>query len=97
SAEELVILLHENADSARRSQLQQHADGCSWCRTELHLLQVFEAGEIAPDEDAAVEGITRKLRARSAEIFQQPGVPVTVRRSWWRDLLSAGWVRPVGL
>ena len=62
--EELSQLL-----AGSQADLSQHVEACAYCRTELHLLQSFEAREVSPQLAENVGLIVEKLRERSTEIF----------------------------
>jgi hypothetical protein len=60
-----------------------HLKDCGYCRTELQLLQTFEAGETDSSEE--VQRVTEQLRQRSSAFREQrlaPPVP------WWRAMLA---------
>ena len=67
--------------------LVKHVATCPHCRTELKLMQMFESGEVRPDESAAVRQVVERLQAgrRAAEPERLP---------WWR-WLAAMRMRPV--
>lgn len=83
--EQLERILHGPALPA----LKQHVNECAYCRTEVDLLRMFEAGEPADGQAAAARAVAERLRARGMEVF-----PQSTRRPWWQALLGGGWVRP---
>ncbi len=87
----------EGADAKMRT----HADSCAFCKTELRMLETFREAEIPASDAAAVQQITGRLRAPSAQI--RPGVSVaTPSSSSWTErmiegIFGAGWLRPAAL
>lgn len=84
--EELAGLLSANPPAA----LAQHVASCAHCKTEVHLLRMFESGDVHAAEAPAVRQVAERLRERSAEIFPQ-------RQPWWSGLFAAPWLRPAAM
>jgi len=74
-----------------------HVETCAYCRAELELYQIFQAGEIEPGEAGAVSEITERLRARSQQSFGRERSQVAAGRSWWRTILATSWLTPAAL
>ena len=86
SNEMLSAALGPGADCPPLEQIDQpqwasHVADCSHCRTELELLHAFEANEMDPQMASQVRQITKRLQARSGEIF-----PVSERPGFWAEL-----------
>jgi len=79
SIEDLGHYLGERGDPAWRAGAESHISNCSHCRTELQLLQEFQAGEI---EARAVQRITA----------QQGRELAAAKPSWWQGLFTASWL-----
>lgn len=94
SIEDLGHYLEEKGDATWRSGVKSHLFTCAHCRTELHLLQEFQAGDIGDQEAPAVQAITAQLSGRSSEIFGWGGEPAAARPSWWKGLFTAPWLSP---
>jgi hypothetical protein len=91
---EALARLRDNESASPESA--RHLESCAYCRTELHLLQAFEAGA-AEDSDELRE-VTRRLHsmrlpAASVALAATPRA-AKIRRRWW-DLGFA--FRPLAL
>jgi hypothetical protein len=84
-------------DSTPAPALVEHIRSCAYCKTQIQLLREFTAGAVKESEKEAVRLITARLRERSGEIFDRPGVPRGAPQTWWRTLWRTPWLRPVGL
>lgn len=75
----------ESLASGATSQtgLAEHVKSCSYCQTELHLLQTFHAGAATKEERRTAE----LLQKRSKEIFRQTA-PAEKREPWWKVLFT---------
>lgn len=75
----------ESLASGATSQtgLAEHVKSCSYCQTELHLLQTFHAGAATKEERRTVE----LLQKRSKEILRQ-AAPAGKREPWWKALFT---------
>jgi hypothetical protein len=85
----------EGADAKTRA----HTASCAFCKTELRMLEAFREAEIPASDAEAVQQITGRLRAPSAQI--RPGVsiapPLSSSPSWTERIFGAGWLRPAAL
>jgi len=82
---ETLARFAENA-TAISLESARHVESCAYCRTELHLLQTYEAGAAAQDSEKLQE-VTRRL-GRMQLPTAAPGVPakarpVNARERWW--------------
>lgn len=92
--EELELLLGDPAQV--RPAVAQHVESCPYCRTELDLLREFRSGTLRASEAEPVRLITKRLRARSAEILSFPN-QADAREPWWRAFWTARWLTPAAL
>jgi hypothetical protein len=83
--------------SAPPAALAAHVESCGSCRTEVQLLEEFQAGSPRETEAAAVRSIALRLRERSSEIFKPERASVRAREPWWRLFWSAPWFTPAAL
>jgi hypothetical protein len=95
----LDALVELAEDTTTPASLAQHLNSCSNCRTELHLLRTFQAGETQQNR-ADVRRITEQLRKRQFEVTSV-AEPVTraftaPRASWWRSLFTVRRLAPAG-
>src|SRR5215469_13523579 len=70
------------SEPASQSGLAVHVKSCSYCQTELHLLQTFRAqdvGQMSDDERRTAA----LLQKRSQKIIRQ-SLPADERLPWWR-------------
>lgn len=81
--EQLTIHLAFTADDPLRAAAEAHLKGCLNCRTELQLLNEFEAGAMLPGEADAVKWISSRLTAGQSKREPSPG-------AGWRRWLSPG-------
>lgn len=63
-------------------ELTRHIESCTYCQTELHMLQMFQATEQTP-VSKEVRQVSKKLQARSAEILGRPSA-VKQHLPWWK-------------
>ncbi|HEY6970954.1 MAG TPA: hypothetical protein VJA94_17220 [Candidatus Angelobacter sp.] len=66
--------------------LADHVASCSYCKTELHLLQSFLAEDNAP-ETPEVRATIAQLQKRSKKIFAQ-SAPDNTRVPWWKAAIT---------
>ena len=71
------------AAAEQTPEVRQHLETCARCRTELALLQEFEAVDVQPGEGESVAWIEDRLRSRAGELSAAPPTPAATR-SWWR-------------
>jgi hypothetical protein len=79
-----IETLHNRLQLSGEDQL--HVDRCAYCRTQIDLLNEFEAGVVHPDEAEAVRWIAARLSKPAAKH------PAPVR-PWW----SSGRLAGIGL
>lgn len=79
SLEELGKLV-EGMQRPELERLQRHVASCARCRTELELLSDFAAGNVRPEEEAAVSSLTRRIRKDIARLTSSKP------RSRWRSI-----------
>jgi len=91
--EELERLLGSQHDTLPLASVAEHVQTCAYCRTEMHLLQTFQSGEVHESDAADIRQITQRLEKRSAEIFAQPDP--AVREPWWKQLLTWRRTAPI--
>jgi hypothetical protein len=96
SIEDLGHYLDERGDPAWRGALQSHLSLCAHCRTELHLLQEFESGEVSAQEAAAVRAVTEQLTRRSSEILSHREA-ARDRRPGLQEIFTARWLSPAAV
>lgn len=66
--------------------LAKHVHSCSYCQSEMQMLQAFYAGdEGQPSEE--VKQIVCRLQANSKSLFRKPA-PVNALVSWWEGAFS---------
>jgi hypothetical protein len=86
-----------NEDSPPAPALADHVRSCTYCRTQLQLLREFSTGTLQESEKEAVRRITKRLRERSGEIFDRPGVSDEAPETWWKTFWRTPWLRPAAL
>jgi hypothetical protein len=70
-----------SGQSQTGADFSRHVKSCSYCQTELHLLQSFQTDEGSASRE--VQKMTAELARRSKEIFQPTAEQVKV--PWWRS------------
>ena len=68
-----------------RTGLAEHVKSCSYCQTELHLLQTFHAGAAAATKEE--RRTAELLQKRSKEILRQTASSEK-REPWWKTLFT---------
>jgi hypothetical protein len=64
--EELAALADASGATPSRARVAVHVAACERCEVELLLLEEFQTASPRPEEEAAVEWIVGRLRARFA-------------------------------
>jgi hypothetical protein len=95
SAEQLEMFVIEG--SPPLAPLAQHVQSCAYCRTQIELLEQFNAGAAGEIETEAVRLITAWLRSRSDEIFQPARTHIEASEPWWRAFWRTRWLGPAAL
>lgn len=78
-----------------RARVSSHLAGCLRCRTELAMLQEFEAAAPRPGEEAAVDWVTARLESRFPQIVGTSARPTVAPLPainlgtipWWQRIL----------
>lgn len=80
--EELESLV---SGATSQTGLAEHVKSCTYCQTELHLLQTFHAGAaVATQEERRTAELLQK---RSKEILRQTA-PTGKQEPWWKALFT---------
>jgi hypothetical protein len=83
---QLFDAMTQNPADPRRVQAEEHLKTCPCCQTEWSLYLQFEAGEVRPDERAAVDFIVKQVHAKRA------AERTTGLRSSWRRFWTPAWM-----